>query len=207
MRNNFTEALALVLVHEGGYVNHPADPGGATNRGVTQRTYDSWRKRNGQSKRSVRKITDDEVAAIYRRDYWNAVKADDLPSGVDYAVFDFAVNSGPRRAAQFLQRVVGVDDDGKIGPVTIAAVRATPPGGIISDLCDNRLSWLKRLPTWGTFGRGWSRRVSEVLVKALDMSLNPATTPKPTAPVVSSKAPPLWLIVIGEMFARLFGKR
>lgn len=180
MRHLFDEALSLVLVHEGGYVNHPADPGGATNKGITQATYNVWRTRNGQPKQNVRKITDAEVAAIYRRDYWGKVRGDDLPAGVDYAVFDFAVNSGPSRAARFLQRIVGVDDDGVIGPITLAAVQAMPPGGIIVDLCDARLAWLKQLSTWNTFGRGWSRRVNEVEVKAVRMAdLSPAPVPPP----------------------------
>ena len=166
----FDECLPLVLKHEGGYVNHPKDPGGATNKGVTQRTYDAWQARNNKPKRSVKQIQDAEVAAIYRAQYWDKVQADDLPAGLDYAVFDFAVNSGPSRAAKFLQRIVGVHDDGIIGMQTLDAVSKFEVSSIIRKLCDNRLAWLKRLKTFSTFGRGWTRRVEEVKGAALSMN-------------------------------------
>ena len=170
MIENFEEALAAVLVHEGGYVDHPKDPGGATNRGITHRTFAAFLRLNGLPQRHVRDITDAEVKAIYREQYWNAIKGDDLPSGVDYAVFDFAVNSGPARAARFLQRVVGVAEDGVIGQMTLAAVHAVSARQIVSELCANRLAWLKRLKHWPTFGRGWSRRVEEVRAKAMRLA-------------------------------------
>lgn len=190
MKHLFNEALSLVLKHEGGYVNHPADPGGATNRGVTQHTYDTWRRRMGLAVRTVRKITDAEVAAIYRRDYWNAVRGDELPAGLDYAVFDFAVNSGPRRARQFLQRVLGVEDDGVFGPVTMAAIGLADPSRTAVRLCQNRLAWLKRLPTWPTFGRGWGRRVNEVSDVAQEMAARePDTEPDMPSPVPEQEPP------------------
>lgn len=165
----FSRALPLILAHEGGYVNDPQDPGGATNKGVTQATYDGWRAKQGLPAQSVRQITADEVAAIYRRDYWDKVRGDDLPAGVGYAVFDFAVNSGPARAARFLQKVVSVPEDGVIGPATLAAVNsvaAVSAEPIIDRLCDARLAFLRSLPTFARFGTGWSRRVSEVRAKA-----------------------------------------
>lgn len=170
MRENFDEALAAVLIHEGGYVNHPRDPGGATNMGITHRTYAAWLKVHNRPQKNVRDITDEEVAAIYKEQYWDAVKGDSLPSGVDYAVFDFAVNSGPSRAAKFLQRVVGVSDDGVIGQMTLAAVQGVSARQIVSELCNARLAWLKRLPHWPTFGRGWERRVQEVKAKGLRLA-------------------------------------
>lgn len=169
MESNFAAALPLVLAHEGGYVNHPKDPGGATNKGVTQRTYDAYRGRMGQARQSVRHITASEVSEIYRGQYWDKIAADDMPAGLDYALFDFAVNSGPARAAQFLQRIVGVDDDGIIGAQTIAAVKSKDTASVIAALCANRLAWLKRLSTFSTFGRGWTRRVNEVKATALGM--------------------------------------
>lgn len=166
MKENFDEALAAVLVHEGGYVDHPDDPGGATNKGITWRTYNAYRRRNNRPERDVREITDAEVAAIYRQQYWNAIKGDSLPSGLDYAVFDFAVNSGPSRAAKFLQRIVNVPADGIIGHQTLSAVDDMRSAkGLVGHLCDDRLAWLKRLRHWPTFGRGWSRRVAEVRAK------------------------------------------
>lgn len=168
-KSRFADSLKHVLVHEGGYVNHPRDPGGATMKGVTQATYDGWRERQGQSKRSVRNITDEEIAAIYRRDYWDKVKGDDLPAGVDFAVFDFAVNSGVSRASRYLQAVVGVPQDGVIGPATLAAVRDKRPAAIINELCDKRMAYLRSLTKlWPTFGKGWTRRVSETRATALE---------------------------------------
>lgn len=162
MRENLDNALKWVLAHEGGYVNHPKDPGGATNMGVTQRVYDGYRARRGLHKQSVRAITADEVAEIYKRQYWDAVKADDLPSGVDYAVFDYAVNSGPGRAVKDLQREVGATVDGVMGFRTLAAVQQQDPFDLIERLCNRRMRFLKSLRHWGTFGRGWTARVMGV---------------------------------------------
>lgn len=162
----FTRSLPLILAHEGGYVNHPRDPGGATNKGVTQATYDGWRSRQKLANQSVRNITAAEVSAIYRRDYWDKVKGDELPEGVGYAVFDFAVNSGPSRAARFLQKIVGVAQDGMIGPATVAATNALPAATVIDRLCDDRMAFLRSLDTFSTFGKGWARRVTDVRAKA-----------------------------------------
>jgi lysozyme family protein len=120
---NFTKTTSWLLIHEGGYVDHPEDPGGATNRGVTQAVYDGYRIRKGKQVRSVRYIDDAEVYDIYRTQYWDKVWGDELPNGLDYAVFDFAVNSGPSRAIKFLQRVIGVPDDGIMGNVTMGKIR------------------------------------------------------------------------------------
>lgn len=165
--DRFDHWLPHILKHEGGYVNHPKDPGGATNKGIIQRTYDSWRDRQGQPRQSVRNITDAEVAAIYRRDYWDAIKGDDLPAGVDYCVFDFAVNSGINRAAKYLQAAVGVAQDGAIGPATIAAAKAQDAAKLVNAICDRRMAFLRGLGTFATFGKGWTRRVTEVRALAL----------------------------------------
>ena len=182
MRDSYSTALAEVLKHEGGYVNHPKDPGGATNRGVTQRVYDAFRRNNGLPLRSVKSLTESELQAIYRLQYWDAVKGDELPAGVDFAVFDFAVNSGPARAIKYLQMVLGVDADGNIGQVTIRAAAEAFPRATINSLCDKRLAFLKNLETWGTFGRGWTSRVAGVRAKALQMASQPATAPSPPPP-------------------------
>lgn len=165
--DNFPRWLPHILKHEGGYVNHPKDPGGATNKGVTQRTYDDWRARKGQPQQSVRNISDAEVSAIYRNDYWDAVKGDQLPSGLAYCVFDFAVNSGVNRSSRFLQTALGVPSDGKVGPQTIAAANSADSAKIINTICDNRLAFLQSLDTWGTFGKGWTSRVSDARKNAL----------------------------------------
>lgn len=169
MRANFDDALKEVLKHEGGYVNHPKDPGGATNKGITQKTYDAWRKKQKLPTRSVREIERDEVEEIYRHQYWDKVRGDDLPSGVDYAVFDFAVNSGPARAAKCLQGILGVEVDGKIGPQTLAAADGADDIYVIESLCDRRMMFLQDLSSWPTFGKGWTRRVNEVRALAKTM--------------------------------------
>lgn len=164
---NFDKTTEWLLIHEGGYVNHPKDPGGATNRGVTQAVYDGYRRRKGKRQQSVRYIEDAEVYDIYRTQYWDKVSGDDLPSGLDYAVYDFAVNSGPRRAVQFLQRIIGVEDDGVMGNVTLGRIRELQAEGgeigeigeIIERLCTDRWNWMQTLRTFRTFGRGWTRRV------------------------------------------------
>lgn len=166
MRSNFDKALSAVLQHEGGYVNHPKDPGGATNKGVTQAVYDDWREDKGLAKQSVRDITPAEVMAIYKLLYWDRVKGDQLPAGVDYCVFDFAVNSGVNRASRFLQRAVGVAEDGKLGPITLRAVSAMGADCLVDAICNARMTFLKGLKHFNVFGKGWTRRVEDVRAKA-----------------------------------------
>ncbi|BCG72349.1 hypothetical protein MesoLj113a_35070 [Mesorhizobium sp. 113-1-2] len=187
MDRNFARALSLVLKSEGGWSDNPADPGGATMKGVTLANFRRYVKADA-SKADLRKIGDDQVATVYRRFYWDAVLGAELPDGVDFAVFDFAVNSGPGRAAKYLQASVGVSQDGRIGPATLAAARAKPAGVVIDQLCDARLAFLKRLPTWATFGRGWSDRVRSVRAEALLMS-DPATVSAPVKPAMPEPAP------------------
>lgn len=162
MKDNIELSMAWMLAHEGGYVNHPKDPGGATNLGVTQRVYDMYRRRSGQATRSVRAIAPDEVAEIYKAQYWDAVRGDELPSGVDYAVFDYAVNSGPKRAIMELQRVIGAGVDGVIGMETVGKAREMDPFDLIEALCNRRMAFLRSLKHWKTFGRGWTARVMGV---------------------------------------------
>lgn len=163
---NFKEALRLVLKHEGGWSDHPADPGGATMKGVTLANFRRYVK-PGATKADLRRITDEQIAVVYRRYYWDAVLGAELPSGVDYAVFDFAVNSGPYRAATYLQRIVGAKQDGKIGPATLKAVRARKPEYVAAQLCDARLAFVRGLRTWPVFGKGWSTRIANVRRTAL----------------------------------------
>jgi lysozyme family protein len=168
MNNNFEKALALVLEHEGGWSDHPLDKGGATMKGVTQAVYDAYRKVRGRGPQSVKFISNEELRAIYKFQYWDKVQGDFLPSGLDYAVFDFAVNSGVSRAAKYLQAVLGVEQDGQIGARTLAAI--TSPVAIINALCDRRIGFLRNLKTFMTFGRGWTRRVQGVRDHALEMA-------------------------------------
>lgn len=192
--SSFAQALKLVLVHEGGYVNHPADPGGATMKGVTQGVYDAYRGGKGQAPRGVRQISNAEVEDIYRRQYWVAIRGDELAAGVDYAVFDYAVNSGPGKAVKDLQRALGVRVDGVIGIGTLQALTAADDARLIGDLCDRRLKFLKSLRTWKTFGVGWARRVAGVRQAALGMvrgdtlSFISAPLPKATGATKASEA-------------------
>lgn len=174
MKSNAQEAIHRILKNEGGFVNHPRDPGGATNKGVTIGTL----RRLGMDLdgdgdvdvSDLKQLTTADAVKVYKRFYWDAVQADLLPHGVDYTVADFAVNSGPRRAAQYLQRAVGVRADGVIGPKTITAVGLSGSEVVIRRVNAERLAFMKRLPTWATFGPGWQRRVDEVLAHSLSMS-------------------------------------
>lgn len=162
MSKIFSDVLPLVLAHEGGYVNHPKDPGGATNKGITQAVYDSYRRNRGASLQSVKSITRAEIHDIYKRQYWDMCNADELPAGLDYAVFDYAVNSGTNRAVKDLQRTVGAKVDGQVGEETIRKCNEAANADerkLIADLCDRRMRFLRSLKTWSTFGRGWTRRV------------------------------------------------
>ncbi len=168
MRENFDKSLAELLKHEGGFVNHPSDPGGATNLGVTQAVWEDWIDR-AVSEENMKALTPNKVAPLYREMYWDRIKGDKLPSGVDYCVFDAAVNSGASRAAKWLQTTVGAVADGAIGEQTMKQVLLTNPLMLIDKYSANRLAFLQRLSTWPTFGKGWERRVEEVRVTALKM--------------------------------------
>jgi len=161
MRDNFTDSLARVLASEGGFVNHPSDPGGMTNLGCTKAVWEEF-VGHPVSEADMRALTPDLVAPLYRRKYWDKVSGDQLPKGLDYAVFDAAINSGPGRAAKWLQQLVGVTADGAIGPGTLAAVATKPVQTLIAQYNDTRLQFLESLPTWGTFGKGWGNRIAHV---------------------------------------------
>jgi lysozyme family protein len=181
VQTSYDTGLKAVLKHEGGYVNHPRDPGGATNKGITYRTYNSWRKSQGKPKKNVKSITNAEVAKIYKEQYWDAVKGDKLPAGLDYCIFDYAVNSGPGRAAKELQRIVGVAADGSIGNDTLGAVSEFyDQEKLIEMVCDKRLAFLKRLKHWKTFKNGWTKRVKGVRILSLQLAKKSTrTAPKP----------------------------
>ena len=161
MRSNYAESLQAVLVHEGGYVFNKNDPGGMTNLGCTKAVWEEY-VGHPVDEKAMRALTPSDVAPLYKRKYWDKVCGDDLPAGVDYVVFDAAINSGAGRAAKWLQACVGVEPDGGIGPKTLAAVQAFDAKQLVEDYSKRRLSFLMDLPTWDTFGKGWSRRVNEV---------------------------------------------
>ena len=169
---NFDGLLTHVLKHEGGWANHPADPGGATMKGVTQRVYTAWRKAQGKPDQSVRYISDAELKAIYQQNYWNVVRGDELPSGLDYPTFDGGVNSGPPRGARWLQGALGVKTDGIVGIATLQAAKtARDKAAVARKACELRRSFLRGLKTFSTFGKGWMRRVAEVEAHSVALAL------------------------------------
>ena len=168
MANNFDHCLEIILHHEGGYVNHPKDPGGETNLGVTKRVYEE----HGGTK-DMKDLTFEDVAPIYKKSYWDRVKGDELPSGLDLCVFDFGVNAGTGRAAKYLQNLVGTTADGAIGPNSLKAIHAYVQieglEATIESYQANRQSYYEKLKTFDTFGRGWTRRVNETTQSAMKM--------------------------------------
>ena len=164
MKENFDECLKMLLHHEGGYVNHPKDPGGETNLGVTKRVYEKW----GGTK-DMKDLTVEDVAPIYKKNYWDKCKCNDLDSGLDWAVFDWAVNSGTGRAAKAVQKICGAAQDGAIGPKTLALVKGQDTQYMIEEFGKIRQEFYESLSTFDTFGKGWTRRNSETTKKALEM--------------------------------------
>ena len=166
MKSNFEECMARLLAHEGGYVWHAEDPGGETNFGVTRAVYEQYVGRQVMDG-EMEGLTHDDVYPIYKENYWDRVRGDDLPSGVDWAVFDFCVNSGVSRSAKALQRIVGVEQDGGIGPMTLQAIAEMEPADIIEQMHHVRDGFYRSLSTFDTFGRGWIRRNDETKEQAL----------------------------------------
>jgi len=168
MKSNFEECMARLLAHEGGYVWHAEDPGGETNLGVTRAVYEQYAGRQVMDG-EMEGLTHDDVYPLYKENYWDRVRGDDLPSGVDWAVFDWGVNSGTSRAAKALQRIVGVEQDGGIGPMTLQAVASIEPVDIVDQMHYMREGFYRSLSTFDTFGRGWLRRNDETKEQALGL--------------------------------------
>ena len=164
----FARCLDMIFAHEGGFVDHPDDPGGATNMGITHKTLAAWRD-VPVTVADVRALTRAEAGEIYRANYWNALHCDGLPAGVDLVVFDFGVNAGVGRAAKLLQRLVHVEQDGQVGPITLAATRAMDAAHIVEAFSAGRMDHYRALRHWDTFGRGWTRRTHEIRDAALAM--------------------------------------
>jgi lysozyme family protein len=168
MNKNWDKCFDLVIVNEGGFVDNKLDPGGATNWGCTQAV---WEQYIGHKVTvdDMKALTKEEVKPLYKKRYWDAVYGDALPSGLDYCIFDCAINSGVGRAAKFIQELVGVPADGAIGNNTISAIAQIKPVTLINEFCDKRQGFLESLKTFPTFGKGWTKRVSEVRTKSLEM--------------------------------------
>jgi lysozyme family protein len=166
---SFREALEKVLKHEGGYVDHPEDPGGETNLGVTKKTYTRWCMEQDLHPKDMKDLTVDDVEPIYKRNYWDRMKCDQLPAGVAYFIFDFAVNSGPKRASEYLQATVGCSIDGVIGPITIEKTNEQDALHTIDQLHRERQHFYEKLKTFEHFGKGWTRRNQEAKDSALEL--------------------------------------
>lgn len=168
--SSYHEALRRLLAHEGGYSNHPADPGGPTNHGITLADY-RRHVRPDATAADLRRMPVGTAEAIYREKYWAVLRCDELPAGIDYAVFDYGVNSGPVRAARVLRRLLGVADATALVPdAAVAQARRREPAMLVNAICAERLAFLRQLRTWPVFGRGWKRRVAEVRRTALAMA-------------------------------------
>lgn len=192
MKANFDRSLTEVLGHEGGYVNDPHDPGGETNMGISKRSY---------PKENIRGMTRARAAEIYRRDFWDAVQGDKLPAGLDLVAFDPAVNSGPSRGVKWLQTALGVSADGKIGPATLAAAQKAHAEAVIDRACNARLAWLRTLPTWGRYGKGWAKRVESIREEAIAMARAPRV---PVADAETATAQG-WLAALIAAVLRMIG--
>src|SRR5512139_1762658 len=215
--SSYEEALRRLLAHEGGYTNHPADPGGPTNFGITIYDYRKYVKPDATAA-DVRAMPLADAKCIYRAKYWDAQRCDELPAGVDYAVFDYGVNSGIGRAGKVLRGLVALSD--KTSAITnevIAAATRCEPRTLIDAICDERLAFLQGLRTWSVFGNGWGRRVREVQSGARAMAAKgkrsqPQAGParEPTSPVIAAKArkPPVAVtkkVGIGAAIVAAFG--
>lgn len=171
MKQNFNEGLKLILSHEGGYSDHPSDPGGATNMGITHAVLAAHRGRS-VTKAEVKALTRLEAADIYHSRYWMLCRCDELPTGMDVAVFDCAVNQGVSRAITLLQKSVNVTADGKFGPKTLEALRSYPTSAMLLEFMSRRMNSYGLLTTlFRTFGLGWSRRLMATFAAALAMIL------------------------------------
>lgn len=155
---NFDQAFEDLLGHEGGYVNHAADPGGETRYGITEAV-----AREAGYQGRMRDLPLDTAKGIYRERYWTTVRADELPEAIRYVVFDAAVNSGPKQAIKWLQRAVHVTDDGVLGPQSLAAVHAHEPQVLLRRLLAQRLRFMTSSLNWAVFGRGWARRIAALM--------------------------------------------
>lgn len=168
----FDTALAEILRHEGGFVNHPRDPGGMTNLGITKATWEGWTQQPA-NEADMRALTPEKVAPVYRQNYWDKLRCDDLPPALALCVFDFGVNAGPGRAARYLQRLVGTAQDAIVGNATVASassyVSQHGQAAAVRGYQQARREYYRQLPTFGTFGKGWLRRVDDVERAAMEM--------------------------------------
>ena len=168
MKENWFKSFELLLASEGGFANHPSDPGGMTNLGVTKATWENWIGR-ASDEAEMRGLTPEKVEPLYKKKYWDAVRGDELPTGLDYLVFDFAVNAGAGRAIKTLQTALGVTPDGGFGPITLKEVQTVEPANLIKRFSKAKETFYQSLTQFPTFGKGWLNRVADVKTKAFSM--------------------------------------
>ena len=168
MRENFEEALKAILKHEGGFVNHKLDPGGMTNLGVTKKVWEEW-VGHPVDEKAMRALTPEVVAPMYKKKYWDVVKGDEMPDGLDYLMFDFAINAGPGRAIKVMQKSIGTTPDGAIGPKTMQSLKDANQSELVAKFSAEKEAFYRSLPTFATFGKGWLRRVAEAKTHAETM--------------------------------------
>jgi len=162
---SFSKVIEMVLEHEGGYVNHPSDPGGETKYGISKRAYPEV---------NIADLTEEDAEEIYFNDYWSRIKGEELPAGVACVVMDYAVNSGISRASKALQSVCGIaNGDGIIGPASLNAVwttvKNTSEEDVINAVTTQRQEFIRALKIYETFGKGWERRIDETRAKAMEL--------------------------------------
>lgn len=177
MPSKFEACHDITAKWEGGWSDHPDDPGGKTMYGITQATLSEWLGRPATAA-EIRSLTKDQALAIYRDRYWKRIAGDSLPAGVDLCIYDFGVNSGQDRSVRSLQATLGVKADGWVGELTLSALRLRDADKLINDLCDRRLAFLQTLKTWKKFGKGWANRVADIRRRALAMASG-TTQPQP----------------------------
>jgi lysozyme family protein len=168
MQSNWKRSFELMLQSEGGFANHPSDPGGMTNLGVTKATWENWVGRQSDES-EMRSLTADKVEPMYKKKFWDAVRGDEVKIGLDYLLFDFAVNASPGRSIKTLQTSIGVPADGGFGPVTMAAMKSYEPVKLIERFSQAKEDFYRSLNTFDTFGKGWLNRVERVKGEALTM--------------------------------------
>ena len=176
MISNWDKSFDMVIAHEGGFTNDERDPGnklpdgrkGSTMLGCTQA---NWEKYIGHevTQDDMKALKKEDVKPLYKRDYWDAVRGDDLPAGVDYAVFDFAINAGPAAARKMIQKALGVTADGSIGPATMKAIQEAEGKDLLDKFSHSKEAFYKSLPTFQTYGKGWLKRVADVQTSASTM--------------------------------------
>jgi len=173
MLNNFQKSLQYVLESEGLFTDNPLDAGGATMKGITLETYRIYKKNTHLTPNDLEQISDMDVSTIYLNQYWNACRCSDLPSGIDYCVFDMAINSGTGMSVKLLQKSVGTDIDGVFGSITLALTKGKDQLGLIRAFSDQKESFYRNIvakrPSQSVFINGWLARINDVQERAIKM--------------------------------------